>query len=117
MISQHLEEFDSNLTNSGDRKGETAKDLCHHIPHWLFVATKNKIKSTPTVGCSIKEVWNHFKDVQQMINKNKEDTQVEIKGTILDALQRPLELIAASSSTTQDFLCKLTQIQSWLQVV
>ena len=92
-VIQKVKEFDTNLNKNKDREErETVSNLCHHILHWLFLTTKNKTKSTPIVGCSIKEIQKYFKDIQQMI----------------DSFRRPLKMIAASSSTTQDFLYKLT---------
>jgi len=93
---------------------ETATDTCSDILYWIYLATKGKINSIPIVGCSVKEVRLHFKMLEKMINvnKTKKDTTKE---DIAYSIQRPLEMIAASSSSTQDFLSKLTQIQSSAQ--
>ena len=46
---------------------------------------------------------------------NKQEESGKINEDITTLIQRPLEMIAASSNITQDFLSKLTQIQSTAQ--
>lgn len=59
---------------------------------------------------------SHFKDIQKIIEGT--NTQIQVQHPInrtedlSTSIQRQLEMIAASSSSTQDFLCKLTQIQT-----
>ncbi len=114
-VIKSIKSFDEEATRNGTNV-ELAKDSCIDMLHWLFLATKNKVKSTPTVGCSIKEVRSHFKDIQKIIEGTNTNTQaqhtIERNIDLSTSIQRPLEMIAASSSSTQDFLCKLTQIQS-----
>ena len=51
-----FKEFDTELELAEDKTIKKAKDSCQHILHWLFLATRGKINSTPTIGCSVKEV-------------------------------------------------------------
>ena len=55
----------------------------------------------------------HFKRLEKMI-ENK-PTENSISQDFTTSIQRPLEMIAVSSNTTQDFLSKLIQIQSSAQ--
>ena len=48
-----IEEFDTHVDGSGDNLIEKAKDSCIEILHWLFLASKGKINSIPTVSCSV----------------------------------------------------------------
>ena len=109
-----INDFDNEVTNNGTGK-ELAKDSCGDILHWIFLASKNKVKSTPTVGCSVKEVRARFNDIQNIIGNETQVQVIQPASTNQDlstSIKRPLEMIAASSSSTQDFLCKLTQIQT-----
>jgi len=108
-----IEEFDTHIDELGDYKIERAKDYCIEILHWLFLASKGKINSIPTIACSVREVRKHFNIVHSSMgiekNTNKMVGQTD---NLSKSIQKPLEIIAASSSSTQDFLSKLTQIQS-----
>ena len=109
-----IKEFDAELDGDEELKTVTkAEDSCEDILHWLYLVTKGKINSTPTVGCSIREVRKHFKNLDKMVGLSKQDSsQKQINVDLPASIQKPLEIIAASSSTTQDFLSKLTQIQA-----
>ena len=56
----------------------------------------------------------HFTKLEKLI-ENKQEEPAKTNQDISSLIQQPLEMIAASSSTTQDFLSKLTQIQSTAQ--
>ena len=72
-----------------------------------------KINSIPTVACSVREVRRHFNIIQSSLGIEKNVMKTAGHSDILSKnIQKPLEIIAASSSSMQDFLSKLTQIQS-----
>ena len=53
----------------------------------------------------------HFDNLEKMIHPHTVNEAVS-KDSLSSSIQKPLEIIAASSSSTQDFLSKLTQIHS-----
>lgn len=118
---QVIQEFDKHMKDEGLDQSETARDSCVEISHWLHLATKGKINSIPTVACSVREVKKHFNHIQSVLGneKNVEKSTNEVpsfdSNTFAKSIQKPLEIIAASSSSMQDFLSKLTQIQSTTQ--
>ena len=111
-----IQEFDDHLEDSESHLSEKAKDSCIDILHWLFLAAKGKINSIPTVACSVREVRKHFNQMQSLIGLNRITNEVvstrNNSDILTESIQKPLEIIAASSSSTQDFLSKLTQIQT-----
>ena len=112
-----IQEFDEYMAENSSTSFEKAADTCSNIIFWLYLAAKGKINSIPTVGCSSKNVRKHFDMIEAQIDGHKsriiqENTSVE---NLTTSIQRPLEIIATSSSSTQDFLSKLTQIQATAQ--
>ena len=64
-VIQKVKECNTNLTENRDgEEREAASNSCHNIFHRLFLATKNKIKPTLTVGYSIKDDRDYFKNIQ-----------------------------------------------------
>ena len=113
-VIERIKDFDDEVKTNGSNI-ELAEDTCGDFLHWIYLASKNKVKSTPTIGCSVKEVRSHFKNIQMIVEDTTQVQALQPTNTTPDlstSIQRPLEMIAASSSSTQDFLCKLTQIQS-----
>ena len=105
------------MKDEGLDQSETARDLCVDILHWLYLTTKGKMNSIPTVACSVQEVRKHFNHIPSVLGKDYvEKSTNEIPSfdndTFAKRIQKPLEIIAASSSSMQDFLSKLTQIQA-----
>ena len=116
---QVIQEFDKHMKDERLDQSETARDSCVEILHWLYLASKGKINSIPTIACSVREVRKHFNHIQSVLGNDKirlEKSTNEVPSfdsdTFAKSIQKPLEIIAASSSSTQDFLSKLTQIQS-----
>ena len=115
---QVIQEFDKHMKDEGLDQSETARDSCVEILHWLYLAMKGKMNSIPTVACSVREVRKHFLHVQRVlghekiVEKSPNEAPSFDSDTFAKSIQKPLEIIAASSSSTQDFLSKLTQIQS-----
>ena len=93
---------------------ETARSSCRDILYWLFLANKNKIYSVPTMGCIEVEVHDHFRQLEHSRISSASDlnqTPITSQPQVHQDLQRPLEIIANSSSHTRDYLDKLTQMQ------
>ena len=108
-----IKEFDVHVDKIRDNQIEKAKDSCIKLLHWLFLASKGMKNSIPTVACSVRGVKRHFNIIQSSLGIKKNVLKTAGHSDILSkSIQKPLEIIAASSSSTQDFLSKLTQIQS-----
>ena len=112
-----IKEFDQITTSTNEAIFfEKAIDLCKDIVFWLYLASKGKVKSTPTVGCSNLLVRKHFESIEKQLGSNMELSiqaqQHTHMNNFTSSIQQPLEIIASSSSSTQDFLSKLTQIQT-----
>ena len=113
-VIKGIKDLNDEVTKNGTNS-ELAKDSCGDILHWIYLASKNKVNLTPTIGCSVKELRSRFKDIQQTIEGANQVQTTQSQNTNQDlskSIKRPLEMIAASSTSTQDFLCKLTQIQT-----
>ena len=107
------EEFDQKNQEIGGETNELATESCTNILNWLYLASKGKINSTPTIACSTREVRKHFDDLQRIHRIERASDVPQNNGNFTaDNIQKPLEIIAASSSSTQDFLSKLTQIHT-----
>lgn len=108
-----IEEFDTHVDGWGDNLIDKAKDSYIKILHWQFLASKGKINSIPTVACSVWEVRKYFNIIQNSLGIEKVVNKTAGYQDILSkSIQKPFEIIAVSSSSTQEFLSKLTQIQS-----
>ena len=114
---QVIKDFDNQVDELEDENIKKVDITCTDLLHWLFLATKGKINSIPTIACSVKEVRKHFSEMQKLY-KIEGHMNVPNKQPIQDIIlnmQKPLEIIAASSSSTQDFLSKLTQLHTTAQ--
>ena len=57
MAINTIKEFDEEIERAEENTIEKASTSCKQILHWLYLATKGKINSTPTIGCSVEDVW------------------------------------------------------------
>ena len=113
---QVIKDFDNQVEELEDENIEKADITCTDLLHWLFLATKGKINSIPTIACSVKEVRKHFSEMQKLYKiEGKTNVPKQPIQDIALNMQKPLEIIAASSSSTQDFLSKLTQLHTTAQ--
>ena len=111
-----IKDFDKSLGGIDNEDFEKTMETCGEIVWWLFLATKGKIKSIPTIGCSNKSVRRKFESIeasleQKLGSNTQQHNQNSQIADLSASFQRPLETIASSSSSTQDFISKLTQLQ------
>ena len=108
-----IEEFDQKTQGVEGEVIKSARETCMDILNWLYLAMKGKINSIPTIACSTREVRKHFDNLQRINGiKRVLDVPQNKSNFVSENIQKPLEIIAASSSLTQDFLSKLTQIHT-----
>ena len=115
-IAKAIKQFDTNVGDD-DSYTEKAKQSCKDVLNWIYLVSIDSaaVSAIPSTGCnniglitSLRGASNiclasHRKRKSPTTNTNVGDGQVN--------LQRPLELIAASTSSNQEFLRKLTQMQ------
>ena len=99
-----MKEFDEYTDEiEGEQTIEKAREPYIDILHWLFLASKGKIDSILTIACSQKEVRKHFDILQKSVGfecNNKVPASTNSNNILPTSLQKPLEIIAASSSST-----------------
>ena len=105
------------MESNGYDNIEKATYTCKDIIWWLYLLSKGKGKSIPTIRCSNRNARKKFELIEESLGQRLEmSIQVYNHKSQLTnhlvSLQRPLEIIASSSGSTQDFLSKLTQIQT-----
>ena len=109
-----IRDFDT-ATESIEEHTETASDSCGDLLHWLFLVTKNKIYSIPTMACCDVQMQVHYRNMEKThLTQDQPVTPIVTQASSSDQglIQRPLEIIASSSSVTREYLDKLTQIQA-----
>ena len=75
----------------------------------MYLVGQNKISKIPTIGCSSNSVIKIYKELEaKELGIQNESLN---SSSILNALKRPLDIIALLSSTNADFIQKLTQLQ------
>ena len=82
---------------------------------WFYLAGKDsKITSIPMIGCSSRSMTNYFSNLKSdQLQRSTHQSIETLQADILESIsKRPLEILAASSSSTQDYMQKLTQMQS-----
>ena len=114
-VVKAIKAFDSRHDDDNEYV-DKAKNKCKEILQWLFlVATKSPaIEATLVTGCNKISMVKHLNAVTKQClgngntsPKRSRDSRTETSSD----WKRPLEIIAASTSSNQDYLRKLTQIQ------
>ena len=99
---------------------DKAKDKCKAFVFWLYLVSQNSdtIAATPTISVSNEKVASAL-DELSLSCLDSSPTVATAPSSLIDhveqSLKRPFEVLAASSSSTSDFLEKLTQLQSQSQ--
>ena len=109
-----MREFDDEMSRIVGEEIESAKDSCRDLIFWLFLVTKNKVYSTPMIACCDVRVQSHFKTLEKanLTRSLPIQDSNHISSQSQQDIQKPLEVIANSSSITRDYLDKLTEMQT-----
>ena len=95
---------------------DKAKEKCKDFLLWLFLIAKNDtaIAALPTMGCTSEKLAESFSKITMSCLDvvSKDVTPDSLLDKVEQSLKRPFEVLAASSSSTSDFMEKLTQLQS-----
>ena len=113
-----IKKFDTEFGDD-DKYVEKAKQSCKDLLSWLYLVGIDTpaISATPTTGCSNIGLITALRGTAMTYlstGKKKRpimESSGAVDATANSSLQRPLELIAASTSSNQEFLRKLTQMQ------
>ena len=113
-VVKAIKDFDNLHANEEDYI-DKARSKCKDILFWLYLVHKENesIEELPTLNCN-KE--NLIRKIQSAANNCLQVQDVARRSTIADqvesSLKRPFEVLATASSSTSEFMEKLTQIQS-----
>lgn len=113
-VVRAIKDFD--VIHTGDNEyQDKAKSKCKDILIWLYLVGSGKITPIPTIGCNSRQMIDSFKEIEEKELNLLLERQNANQGFNADDLERilkrPLEIMAASSCSTQNFMHKLTQIQ------
>ena len=114
-VLKAIKEFDSKHASDNEYV-DKAKNKCLEMIQWLFlVATKsNAIEATPITGCSKISMVQQLNTITKQCLKEGVTSPKRARESNSNPSQDwkvPLEIIAASASSNEDYLRKLTQIQ------
>ena len=93
---------------------DKAKQKCKDIVNWLYLVSNDSIAITavPTIGCSDAKLLKTLKKIRSdaigTTTVNNPPVTIDVEAS----LKRPFEVLAATSSSTSEFMEKLTQLQS-----
>ena len=112
-VVQEIKNFDT--THAGDEDYvDKARSKCKDLLAWLYLVGTNVVTAVPTLGCNSRPIIDHFKKIEEdhLARRSTETNSIQSTRNFDEVLKRPLEILASSASSTQDFMYKLTQIQS-----
>jgi hypothetical protein len=116
--------FDTAHQGDDDYK-DKAKSMSKEILFWCYLVFKDSdsIQATPTTGCRSVKVIKALRVIETNCLKQNliehqalvEPNPIQVaqdQAHLTQTFQRPLEMLATSAASNQDFLRKLTQIQT-----
>ena len=112
-VTKAIKEFDISHANN-EEYIDKAKSKCKDILFWLYLVTQENeaIDSLPTMNCNNNELIHHIQSTTSSCLKTQNTTERSIADQVESSLKRPFEVLATASSSTSDFMEKLTQLQS-----
>ena len=96
---------------------DKAKDKCKTFIFWLYLVSQDSasVAATPTISVSNEKIATMLDTISSSCLGSeivRRDESSSILDQVEKSLKRPFEVLAASSSSTSDFMEKLTQLQS-----
>ena len=115
-VARVIKEFDTKHSNDAEYT-EKARQKCRPILAWLFLTIKEKINAIPTMGCNNRSMIRSLKALEDLhLNSSKDKPTNKVNSNSTENLEsifkRPLEILATSSSATNDFVQKLSSSQA-----
>ena len=112
--SETIKQFDTDH-NTDENYKDKAKQKCKDIVNWIYLVCSESeaIEAVPTMACNDTKLAQAL----QQVTESKLGTVLPTsppapKIDLEDSLKRPFEVLAATCSSTSDFMEKLTQLQS-----
>ena len=108
-----FKDFDTAHSNDEDYI-DKAKSKSKDVLAWLYLVITNKVTAIPTISCSSKILKSKISNLEQRnLGPNRPAIDsINQANHLEEVFRRPLEILATSSSSTQDFMQRLTQIQN-----
>ena len=113
-VAKKVKEFDTENAGKEEYK-DKAKSKCKDMLYWLYLVAVNSdaIRAENTIGCSNDGVLTELNAIDKVIAQETPNVPVQHLSNQLEAsLKRPFEVLAATTSSTTDFMEKLTQLQN-----
>ena len=118
-IIKSMKNFDT-IHQGDDEFKDKAKNKCKDIIYWCYLVSINSesIKATPAAPCGVPSVIQALKTkskkaiISTVSSSNSQTTHQVQDHDFTNSITRPLEMLASSAASNQDFLRKLTQIQT-----
>ena len=86
-VIQIIREYNREISEMRDGSIEPAVDTCSDILFWLYLASKSKINSIPTIESLVKGVCLHFKMIENMIGRKQIPDANIIKSNLMSSIQ------------------------------
>lgn len=111
-VIEAVKDFDTAHNGDNDYK-EKARAKCKDLVFWLYlVSTDNAaIKAVPTAACNSEKLASLMLSTSTKCLKTTKEAETSILAQVEKTLKRPFEVLAATSSSTSEFMEKLTQLQ------
>lgn len=100
--------------NGDDTYTEKAKQKSKDIVNWLYLISKDSeaVAAVATMGCENEILCQRLNEKTKNALEVKTVDNAAIAIDVEASLKRPFEILAATSSSTSEFMEKLTQLQS-----
>ena len=115
-VVKAIKDFDLEFSSDPEYQ-DKAKSSCKDIVFWLYLVSKDEqaIASIPSMGCTNEKLAAILKKLTlTSLSSDHTTTKHQENSSFFDqvekSLKRPFEVLAASSSSTSDFIEKLTQL-------
>jgi hypothetical protein len=114
-VASAIKEFDT-LKATDNSYNDKAKSKCKDILAWLYLVGTDKVSKIPTMGCNSRSVIDVLKKIEETsiisTQRIQQDNEQSSNENLERIFKRPLEILATSSSSTQDYIQKLAQFQN-----
>lgn len=110
-----VKKFDEDHENDGAYKDKAAVQSLDFV-YWLYLVSQNhdSIAAVPAMGCSNSKIAKKLDGIKRSaLETDQMQTQdTSIAQQVEMSLKRPFEVLAATSSSTSEFMERLTKLQS-----
>ena len=109
-VVKEIKNFDTAHASDQEYK-EKAKQKCKDLLAWLYLVIKDKVQAIPSIGCNSKNMIDTLRVIEEkdLKTSKKQQNNVNIPSRVeLESIfKRPLEIMATSSSSTNEMVQKM----------